>query len=55
VLDHQNIKHDDLEARNTLTKPETVVPRKASGALIEDEKLKLSLPALSYTMLRVGV
>ena len=48
VLDHQIIKHSDLEARNTLAKPETVVPRKGSGAVIEDGKLKLSLAPLSY-------
>jgi alpha-N-arabinofuranosidase len=55
VLDHQIIKHSDLEARNTLTKPETVVPKKGSGAVVEDGKLKLSLAPLSYTLLRVGV
>jgi alpha-L-arabinofuranosidase len=55
VLDHQIIKHSDLEARNTLAKPETVVPKKGDGAVIEDGKLKLSLAPLSYTMLRVGV
>lgn len=55
VLDHQTIKYDDLEARNTLAKPETVVPRKATGAVIEDGKLKFSLAPLSYTMLRAGV
>ncbi len=55
VIDHQTIKHDDLEARNTLAKPETVTPKKGNGAVIEDGKLKLSLAPLSYTMLRVGV
>jgi alpha-N-arabinofuranosidase len=55
VLDHQIITHGDLEARNTLAKPETVAPKKGNGAVIEDGKLKLSLAPLSYTMLRVGV
>lgn len=52
-VEHTLIKHDDLEARNTLAAPETVVPVKGTGARIAGDGLALSLPPLSYSMIRV--
>ena len=43
----------DLEATNTLERPEAVVPRDGVGAGIDDGKLMLRLPPYSYQMVRV--
>ncbi|XDA96977.1 alpha-N-arabinofuranosidase [Sulfitobacter sp. LCG007] len=47
------IRHDDLEARNTRTDPDTVVPREAEGARLEAGKLQLALEPYSYSVIRV--
>ena len=50
---HTLIHHDDLEARNTMEAPDTVVPQEGSGATIEGNTLSLSLPPYSYSVIRV--
>lgn len=52
-VEHTLIKHDDLEARNTLRAPDTVVPVKGSGASLNGGRLALILPPHSYSMVRV--
>lgn len=52
-VEHTLIKHDDLEARNTLSAPMTVVPEAGNGAKIEGNGLRLTLPPYSYSMVRV--
>jgi alpha-N-arabinofuranosidase len=52
-VEHTLIKHDDLEARNTLNAPLTVVPQTGNGAKIEGGGLRLTLPPYSYSMVRV--
>jgi alpha-L-arabinofuranosidase len=53
IVEHQVIRHDNLEARNTLQAPNTVTPQKGSGASLEDGKVTIALSPLSYTLLRV--
>jgi alpha-N-arabinofuranosidase len=53
VIDHQVLTHSDLEAVNTLSSPDEVVPRKGRGARMADGMLSVPLPPYSYHMLRV--
>jgi alpha-L-arabinofuranosidase len=55
LLDHQVIKHSNLEAVNDLKNQKTVVPQKGTGAKIDDGKLTAKIAALSYHMVRVKV
>lgn len=55
VIEHQQIAGYPLDARNTLESPETVKPVAVSGAKIDDGALKVKLPPLSYSMIRVAV
>lgn len=52
-VEHTLIRHDDLEARNTEENPENVVPSTGTGAEISGAGLKLTLPAHSYSVIRV--
>jgi alpha-N-arabinofuranosidase len=52
-VEHTLIKHDDLEARNTLQAPDTVAPVMGRGAAIGGKGLILTLPSHSYSMVRV--
>jgi alpha-N-arabinofuranosidase len=52
-VEHMLIQHDDLEARNTKDAPDTVAPRKGAGAKLQAGGLALTLPPLSYSMIRV--
>jgi alpha-L-arabinofuranosidase len=53
VVDHQVMTHSNLEATNTAKAPDTVVPRKGTGAAVADGKLTISLPPYSYQMVRL--
>ena len=50
---HTLIRHDDLEARNTRDAPETLVPRDGHRAAIDGDRLTVTQPPYSYTMVRV--
>ncbi len=52
---HKMIRHDDLEAVNTADDPDNVAPVDGTGAIVEDGRVKASLPPLSYHLLRVKV
>ncbi|MBO3761508.1 alpha-N-arabinofuranosidase [Ciceribacter sp. L1K22] len=52
-VEHTLIKHDDLEAKNTRDNPENVKPRKAEGAIIEGNTVRVSVPPYSYSMIRI--
>jgi alpha-N-arabinofuranosidase len=54
VIAHKIIHHPDLEAVNTADEPDNVVPRDGAGATMSDTSLRLTLPALSYHMIRLG-
>ena len=53
MIDHQVMTHTNLRATNTLTAPDTVVPRKGSGTVVSDGTLTASLPPHSWQMIRV--
>jgi len=55
IMDHQLMTHTMMEAVNTAANQNNVVPKKGSGAKIEDGKVKVSLPPYSYQMLRLKV
>ncbi len=52
-VEHTLIKHDDLRARNTEKMPNNVVPTPGDGARKSQSGLALTLPPLSYSMIRV--
>lgn len=52
-VEHVLIKHDDLEATNTKDNPDNVSPRKMEGAQVEGDSVRVTIPALSYSMIRV--
>ena len=47
--------HSKLEAVNTATDQSNVVPKKGTGAKVEDGMVKIALPPYSYQMLRLEV
>lgn len=53
LVEHTLIKHDDLRAKNTEKMPNNVVPTRADGARKSQDGLALTLPPLSYSMIRV--
>jgi alpha-N-arabinofuranosidase len=55
TVEHTIIRHDDLEARNTMAAPDKVAPAKGSGATLGGKGLTLALPPHSYSMIRVGL
>ena len=52
-VEHTLIRNDDLEARNSKADPDNVVPQKGDGAKIGGPGLVLTLPAHSYSVIRV--
>lgn len=52
-VEHTLIKHDDLEAVNTADNPDNVSPQEGNGAKLDGDKLALTLPPYSYSMIRV--
>jgi alpha-N-arabinofuranosidase len=56
VVDGQTVLADpDLSAANTADDPERLVPRPASGAVVEDGRLSVSLPRRSWNVVRLAV
>ncbi|NVK33452.1 MAG: alpha-N-arabinofuranosidase [Rhodobacteraceae bacterium] len=53
TVEHTLIKHQDLEAKNTKNNPNNVKPEVGGGAKLSGGKLSLSVPSLSYSMIRV--
>ncbi|QQA43410.1 alpha-N-arabinofuranosidase [Pelagovum pacificum] len=52
-VEHTLVKHDDLEAVNTEDNPDNVSPTEGSGAKLDGNKLSMTLPPYSYSMIRV--
>ncbi len=55
VSEHQVMTHASLEAVNTAEDIGAVVPRRGSGASLDDGTLRASLPPYSYQMIRVDL
>ncbi len=54
VVEHVVLEHEDPKARNTSTRPDTVVPRASGDASVEDGRLTATLPKLSWNMIRLS-
>ena len=52
-VEHTLIHHTDLEARNTQDNPDNVSPQKGDGARLDGGGVHLTVPAHSYSMVRV--
>ena len=52
-VEHTMIRHNDLEARNTMGAPDNVSPVKGNGALLNGKGMEVKLPPHSYSMVRV--
>ena len=55
IIEHKVMTHPSLEAVNTAGKPDEVVPVDGTGAVADGSTVTLSLPPLSYQMLRLKV
>jgi alpha-L-arabinofuranosidase len=55
IQDHQVMTHTMLDAVNSATQQNNVTPKKGTGAVIEGNILKVSLPPYSYHMVRLKV
>ncbi len=55
VVDHQIIKHDDINAVNTEKNPDNVKPEAGSGATVSDGALSVALAPYSYAMVRLAL
>jgi alpha-L-arabinofuranosidase len=53
VAEHSVLADDDLQARNTAEQPDRVVPRRGTGASVEDGQLTVGLPPASWNVLRL--
>jgi len=54
VLEHRELCDDDVRATNDAAHPDRVAPRPGKGANLEQGRLVLSLPPVSWTALRIG-
>jgi alpha-N-arabinofuranosidase len=53
VAEHHVLSDDDLSATNSADNPDRVMPRSGTGATVQDGQLCLSLPAVSWSVLRL--
>jgi alpha-N-arabinofuranosidase len=53
VLDHQVITNPNLQASNSMASQNEVTPVKGSSAVVDGDRLTVSLPPYSYHMLRL--
>lgn len=54
VLEHIVLHHDDVHAVNTEANPENVVPSQGDLGNMDDGKLSICLPKLSWNVIRLG-
>jgi alpha-N-arabinofuranosidase len=54
VVEHLVLDHDDPSAVNTLDRPDEVVPRTLKGATVQDGRMNVVLPKLSWNVIRLG-
>lgn len=55
VIEHRVMTHSNLEAVNAAGSQNEVSPTKGSGAKMEGDRLRASLPPYSYQMIRLKV
>jgi alpha-N-arabinofuranosidase len=54
IAEHIVMTHPDLKAINDMANPNRVHPEKGSGAVIEGERLAVTLPKLSWNVIRLS-
>jgi len=54
LADHQYLGGESLDATNTDAHPNRVVPRRGTGGTIADRHLTVSMPPVSWTMVRLA-
>ena len=52
-LEHIVLHHDDVKAVNTESDPDRVKPAKGRNAKVEDGRMTVKLPALSWNVIRL--
>jgi alpha-L-arabinofuranosidase len=52
-VEHRVLADADRHAKNTLAQPDRVTPRTATGATIDDGRLRVELPPLSWNTIRL--
>jgi alpha-N-arabinofuranosidase len=55
VVDVQQMSGMDPKAANSFERPDVVVPRRLASPVVADGVVRMKLPPLSFTMLRVKV
>ncbi len=53
VVEHSVLHHDDVKAINTETAPDTVAPAPGDAGQMDGGKLQITLPALSWNVIRL--
>ena len=54
IVEHIVLHHDDVKAVNTEERPDNVVPVQGKGGTMEKGKMSVSLPALSWNVIRLA-
>ncbi len=52
LVEHILLHHDDVKAVNTCDRPHTVIPSVGPGGVVEDDRAIVTLPALSWNVIR---
>jgi len=55
IAEHVIMDGPDLQAANTATAPDRVVPKRGQGVALEDGAIRGGLPPRSYHVLRVSI
>ena len=53
IAEHIVLHNDDVKAVNTEEHPDNVAPKKGRGGKVEDGKMTVRLPALSWNVIRM--
>ena len=54
IVEHIVLHHDDVKAINTEANPDNVAPAAGNGGVIDDGKLSVVLPSLSWNVIRMA-
>jgi alpha-N-arabinofuranosidase len=54
VVEHLVLEHEDPKATNTAKHPDNVTPHKGGDATIQDGRLTVLLPRLSWNVIRLS-
>ncbi len=54
IVEHILLKHDDVKAVNTQDNPDNVAPMSGPGGVIDNNRVQMRIPALSWNVIRFG-